>query len=133
MARTADESPYFVCPSDLLLDVAKAEPRDSVDLQRIANPLPPLLGDGRTKYALQLLACIQASTTENATGALRKASQAATRGMERDARDEASDPEFAKPAGPLKLAGAGLARQVFLGAAIAVVAGLAVLLTRRCR
>ena len=64
VAQLADESPYFVCPGDLLVDLARRPPTDVQSLLLIAMPLPPLLGDGTTTYAQMLLATVASALAE---------------------------------------------------------------------
>ena len=67
-AELADESPYFVCPSDLLVDIACRPPANAEGLLLIAMPLPPLLGDGTTRYAQLLLKAVASALEEESEG-----------------------------------------------------------------
>jgi len=60
-ARLADESAHYVCPSDLLIDAARTPPLSVDALQRIAMPLPPVLGDGTTEFARRLIQSVKAA------------------------------------------------------------------------
>lgn len=58
VARDADESPHFVCPSSLLVDAAVQPPHNLEALQQICTPLPPVLEDTALGYADRFLEAV---------------------------------------------------------------------------
>lgn len=58
-ARRLDDGIMYVCPADILLDVALVLPTTLDALSRISTPLSPVLGRGNTSEALELVKVVR--------------------------------------------------------------------------
>lgn len=58
-ARRMDDGAAYVCPGDILIDVALAMPKTLEDLRRVSAPLSPVLGDADTAEALELVKVVR--------------------------------------------------------------------------
>lgn len=58
-ARRMDDGASYVCPGDILIDVALALPRTLEDLRRVSAPLSPVLGDADTAEAVELVRVVR--------------------------------------------------------------------------
>lgn len=58
-ARRMDDGAAYVCPGDILIDVALAMPKTLDDLRRVSAPLSPVLGHADTPEALELVRVVR--------------------------------------------------------------------------
>ncbi|CAM9686329.1 unnamed protein product [Pylaiella littoralis] len=58
-ARRMDDGAAYVCPGDILIDVALAMPKTLDDLRRVSAPLSPVLGNADTPEAAELVRVVR--------------------------------------------------------------------------
>eukprot|EP00903_Cladosiphon_okamuranus_P014299 g13281.t1 len=58
-ARRMDDGAAYVCPGDILIDVALAMPKTLDALRRVSSPLSPVLGDADTPEAAELVRVVR--------------------------------------------------------------------------
>ncbi|CAM9579783.1 unnamed protein product [Discosporangium mesarthrocarpum] len=63
-ARRLDEGPTYVCSGQVLIDVALALPTTVNDLRKISMPVSPVLGNGDTPEATELLQVVKKAVVE---------------------------------------------------------------------
>ncbi|CAM9418799.1 unnamed protein product, partial [Hapterophycus canaliculatus] len=58
-ARRMDDGAAYVCPGDILIDVALAMPKTLDALRRVSAPLSPVLGHADTPEAAELVRVVR--------------------------------------------------------------------------